>query len=52
MVCIEDSTINIKEKTYEMNTTNLTFVHLIKIDEKCFYKVADSNKDWYDLGSN
>lgn len=46
MVCIEDSIIDIKNQTYEMNTTNLTFVHLIKIDEKCFYKVSEANKEW------
>jgi hypothetical protein len=48
-VCVEDSIINVKDQTYEMNTTNLTFVSYIKIEEKCNYRVSDVNKNWYYL---
>ena len=49
MVVVEDSVINVRERTYEMNTTNLTFSNLIKIDEKCFYSVSNRNPRWTTL---
>lgn len=46
LYAVEESTINVREKTYIMHTRNLNFTQVLNVTEKCTYTVSDENTDW------
>jgi len=43
---VEESTINVKEKAFIMNTKNISYSNLLQSEERCTYTIHPDNADW------